>query len=351
MCIGNTPTGSDQISGPETRTVNRNQRRATDRRKFITTTGLVGSVILTGCLGGDDDGDDGQDDASDEPLDGTPTDDSEPERAYDFTAATWDSYWYSLWNLSTTIAMNGNGVIFPATEEQSEIFQDRFPAMLAAADQPGPPVKNPNLNMAPFTNGDPHFTQEPVLKGDDGRPDADTLQWDPARSSGTVSPSSIAWTHLKGVTWAKNFETHFEVLPDDLAAEFRSMVLATMAQVGTVFALVPEEGGGHLRLNKDDLLLASGMRPGDGIIEDMPQPHHHAAMLWFLGDLYSLASYGWWGYENPEPLIPPGEHPTTPQWDGSNHDQRISSRRVGQYAPRRRAVRGDGLARDTDNER
>jgi len=116
----------------------------------------------------------------------------------------------------------------------------------------------------------------------------------------TVSPQSLAWTHTKGVTWAKNFENHFDILPDSLAAQFRSMVLSTLAQVGTAFALVE----GNLRLNDENMLLAPGFRPGEGTIDGNPRPLDHSAMLWFLSDMVSLAQGGWFGYENPEPLIP-----------------------------------------------
>ena len=102
--------------------------------------------------------------------------------------------------MSTNIAMSGNGILFPATDEQQDTFQQRFPEMLAAANQPGPPIKNPNLNIAPFTEGDPSFTKQPMLEGGDGRSDASTLQWDKSKSSKTVSPASLAWTHLKGIT-------------------------------------------------------------------------------------------------------------------------------------------------------
>lgn len=228
------------------------------------------------------------------------TDEPSEEAGYDWMEATWDAYWYSLYNMSTNIAMSGNGIVFPATDDQQETFQQRFPEMLAAANQPGPPVKNPNLNMAPFTEGDPAFTEKPVLVGDDDRPDASTLQWDKSKSSKIVSPAALAWTHLKGVTWAKNFENHFDILPDALAAEFRSMVLTTLAQVGTAFALVE----GNLRLNDENMLLAPAFRPGEGIVAETPRPLDHSAMLWFLADLTSLAQGGWFGYENPEPLIP-----------------------------------------------
>ncbi len=228
------------------------------------------------------------------------------ETSYGWQAATFDAYWYSLYNMSTNIAMSANGVTFPSTEAQREQFQDRFPAMLEAAGAERPPVRNPNLNMLPFTEGDPSFTKKPVLSGPDGRPDASTLAWDRSRSSRVVSPASMAWTHLKGVTWAKNFEKHFDILPGGMKPRVRAQVLSTMAQVGMAAALVkggPEENG--LLTKGDSLELVSGVRPATGEVVDAgARPHHHAAMLWFLSDLRSLAMGGWFGYRNPEPLIP-----------------------------------------------
>jgi plastocyanin len=228
------------------------------------------------------------------------------EASYGWQDATWDAYWYSLYNMSTNIAMSGNGVLFPHNDQQQAAFDERFPAMLDIAGEDKPPVKNPNLNMAAFTEGDPSFTQQPVLSGEDGRPDAATLAWDKSKSSGVVSPSSLAWTHLKGVTWAKNFENHFDVLPDALAAEFRSMVLTTLAQIGVRATLVAGGPGGNGALTKGESLeLVSGFAPGRGeVVDATARPHHHAAMLWFLSDLTSLANGGWYGYENPEPLVP-----------------------------------------------
>ena len=228
----------------------------------------------------------------------------QPETAYDWIDATWDSYWYSLYNMSTVITLSGNGITFPANQQQEEQFQQRLPQIIQAANADEPPVIEPNLNMAPFTAGDPSFTEQPVLDAGDGRPDASTLTWDQSASSMTVSPSSLGWTHLKGITWAKNFQKHAEILPPDLAPLFRSMLLSTMAQVGTVFGLVTEEGGGNFRLNDENLLLGSAFSPGEGLVDETPRPRHHSAMLWFLSNLNSFAQGGWFGYENPEPLIP-----------------------------------------------
>ncbi|MFB6137927.1 MAG: plastocyanin/azurin family copper-binding protein [Halobacteriaceae archaeon] len=226
--------------------------------------------------------------------------------AYAWQDATWDSYWYSLYNMSTNIAMSGNGVLFPHNDQQRQAFDQRVPAMLQHADVDKPPIRNPNLNMAPFTEGDPHFTQQPVFDAGDGRPDASTLAWDKSKSSKVVSPSSVAWTHLKGVTWAKNFQSHFDTLPTAIAAKFRAQMLATLAQIGVKATLVGGGPEGNGALTKGDTLeLVSGFRPGDGtVVDDTARPRHHAAMLWFLSNLSSLAQNGWFGYVNPQPLVP-----------------------------------------------
>ncbi|MEF8777144.1 MAG: halocyanin domain-containing protein [Haloarculaceae archaeon] len=220
--------------------------------------------------------------------------------AYGWQAATFDSYWYSLFNMSTNIAMSGNGILFPNNEEQRAAFQQRIAGIAKHADVDRPPVVNPNLNVAPFTTGDPHFSRQPVFEDDTGRPDADTLAWDRSMSSGVVSPASVAWTHLKGVTWAKNFENHVDLLPKEVAPKFRAQVLTTLAQLGTKFALVD----GTLRADDDTLVLGSEFTPGSGLTDASPRLTDHAAFLWFLSDLTSLASNGWFGYRNPEPLIP-----------------------------------------------
>jgi len=277
--------------------------------------GMVGLVIVEGADGGPGttDPEDVEDAAAADAIRrlleeaGLASDDGEDSAAaYGWQDATWDSYWYSLYNMSTNIAMSGNGVRFPHNEEQQEAFDQRVPAMLEHADVEEPPIRNPHLNVAAFTEGDPHFTEEPVFDAGDGRPDASTLRWDPEESSGVVSPSSLAWTHLKGVTWAKNFETHFETLPQEIAPKFRAQMLTTLAQIGIRAGLLAggPEGNGALTRG-DSLELVSRFRPADGtVVDDTARPNHHSAMLWFLSDLSSLANEGWFGYVNPEPLVP-----------------------------------------------
>ena len=227
-------------------------------------------------------------------------------QSYDFQAASFDAYWYSLYNMSTNIAMSGNGVPFPLNDQMKEMKSNRMPAMLKKADVDRPPINNPNLSFAAFTEGDPSFTKQPVLDDDTGRPDASTLAWDKSQSSGIVSPSSLGWTHLKGVTWAKNFQNHFDLLPGEMAPKFRAQLLTTLAQIGINAAILV--GGSRKNgalTHGDSFEFLSEYRPAAGeIVDPTRRPHHHSAILWFLSDMTSLAQNGWFGYENPKPLIP-----------------------------------------------
>ena len=225
---------------------------------------------------------------------------------YSFQAASFDAYWYSLYNMSTNIAMSANGVPFPLNEQMEQLQSQRMPAMLENAEVDRPPITDPNLSLASFTEGDPSFTQEPVLEDDTGRPDASTLAWDKSNSSLVVSPSSVGWTHLKGVTWAKNFQNHFDLLPGEMAPKFRAQLLTTLAQVGVNAAiLVGGSRGNGALTHGDSFEFLSEYHPSEGrIVDETRRPHHHSAMLWFLSDLNSLAQNGWFGYVNPRPLIP-----------------------------------------------
>jgi hypothetical protein len=83
-------------------------------------------------------------------------------------------------------------------------------------------------------------------------------------------------------------------------------VLTTLAQIGINATLIAGGPEGNGALTKGESMeLISGFEPaGPEVVDASARPHHHAAMLWFLGDMVSLATGGWFGYENPEPLIP-----------------------------------------------
>jgi|GEM_PF-3553645 hypothetical protein len=74
---------------------------------------------------------------------------------YDWLDVTLDAYWYSLYNMNTTIAVSGVGLLLPRTEKQRAMFQQRLAAILKNSDVERPPIQNANLNQVPFTSGDP----------------------------------------------------------------------------------------------------------------------------------------------------------------------------------------------------
>ena len=283
--------------------------KLSDRRTVLRSLSAGALIAIAGCSSLSSSGDEGgsEGDTDDVAEDGTEESQAEQaELAYGWEDATWDSYWYSLYNMSTNIAMAGNGVPFPLNDQMANLRDQRLPAMLENAEAEQPPINDPNLTFAPFTEGDPSFTQQPVLEDDSERPDASTLEWDMSESSGVVSPSSIGWSHLKGITWAKNFEKHFDILPSDMAPQFRAQLLTTLAQIGIRAALLVGGSRGNGALTHENTWeLLSQYRPAAGEIEDdTRRPHHHSAMLWFLSDINSLAQNGWFGYVSPVPLIP-----------------------------------------------
>jgi hypothetical protein len=270
-----------------------------DRRTMIRTLGAGSLAAIAGCSGSA--GDDESSEAA------APDDQSGGTASYEWADATEDTYWYSLYNMSTNIAMSANGVPFPAPgkTKMKQLKEKRLPQIIEQSDADRPPIANPNLTFAPFTEGDPQFTEQPVFEDESGRPDAGTLSWDNSSSSKVVSPSSLAWTHLKGVTWAKNFQTHQELV-GSLDPKFRAQLLSTLAQVGVKAAILDGGSRGNGALTRGDSFeFLSEYAALDGTIEDdTSRPHHHAAMLWFLADLTSLAQNGWFGYVNPKPLLP-----------------------------------------------
>jgi hypothetical protein len=270
----------------------------TSRRLFLQATAVSGTLAGFGGVasgrGPSDTRDEGEKSGGD---DGTGYVYGSTEYDYTWHAATQDAYWYSLFNLGSTLTFGGNGVRVKDIVSQERV-QKRQKKMMEAAGLEQPPVKSPNLVVAPFTTGDPHYTQEP-----DFEPpvDADTRKWDVSRSSKTVSPASVAWPQTKAVTWAKNFQNHFGALPKTKRQKFRTMKLGTLVQMGIEFALID----GKLRKNEEDMTLVSEFEPETGeVVDETARPNQHAAMLWFLADTTSLAQNGWYGYENPEPIIP-----------------------------------------------
>lgn len=120
-----------------------------NRRDILAYGATFGIAALAGCSGSEDGGTGSSDTTNTDDSSGGGSEPTETEggetAAYGWTDATWDSYWYSLYNMSTNISMSGNGVLFPHNEQQQQAFDERFPAMLEAAGEKRPPVNNPNL--------------------------------------------------------------------------------------------------------------------------------------------------------------------------------------------------------------
>lgn len=217
---------------------------------------------------------------------------------YTWKDATLGAYWYSFYNLDAAVFFSANGVL--ATESglvTPEQLGARVQSTLGAADLEEPSIKNPNLNIAPFTEGSARYTENPVFTP---KPDASTLEWDLSESSKVVSPASLAWTQLKSVLWGKNLQNHLGAIPGTSEIKFEVMTFGTLTQLAIKYALVE----GKLRKNEDDMLLVSEYRPeNDEVVDGTPRPMQHSAMLWFLSNMTSFARNGWYGYVNPEPLM------------------------------------------------
>ena len=220
---------------------------------------------------------------------------------YTWLDATHDAYWYSFDNLDVISVYSGNGVLASESDIVSpQRLKKRIKRMLKVADLNRPTIKNPNLNIAPFTTGSATYIQEPVWQP---RPNASTLVWDESLSSGIVSPASVAWTGLKEVLWLKNLQNHLGALPKNDEIRFETMVFGTLAQLSIKWSLLE---GNLLKNDCDGMQLVSKFNPETGeVVDGTPRPMQHASMLWFLSDMTSVAQTGWYGYEHPEPLISP----------------------------------------------
>ncbi|MDY7083345.1 MAG: plasmid stabilization protein, partial [Halobacteria archaeon] len=119
-----------------------------DRRRFIQLAGIASAGGLAGCMGNGNGNGNGNSEGNSNPGNNNSNQqDGAQKVSYNWQDATWDSYWYSLYNMSTNIAMSGNGVLFPHNEQQRKAFKKRLPAMLNNSDVDKPPIKNPNLNI------------------------------------------------------------------------------------------------------------------------------------------------------------------------------------------------------------
>lgn len=251
------------------------------RTLLLTSVATIGIVIFAACGDGDDDG--GQPQAS--PPAGAAVNPNSGLQGglaeFDIDAVTWNSYWYSRYNLGTLAMMSGLGVTFePPVEAVQAMVQ-----MVDQGPEDGEHVvmpKNAALLRAVFAGGDAQFVAAP-----NGDPtDLSNYRWDPAKMDTTLTPSAQAQAIIKEVEWAKFFNGGWAGgVTDAFGAmdRFKGIVLFAEAKQQADFALQ------NLR-NEDGLFIASARFSDDQVVpEDASvQAGDQYQMLQALADLHMV---------------------------------------------------------------
>ncbi|MGD9734068.1 MAG: hypothetical protein AB7V58_00425 [Solirubrobacterales bacterium] len=184
----------------------------------------------------------------------------------------WESYWYSLYNLSAlSMGKSGMGIRFMPPKA-------KVMAVLKEAGLKEPPLANPYFVSVPYSSGDPHFTQP--WKPEDGA----TWRWAPSSFDTTITPQAYAWTAVKYTEWAKNFENHAKTNVDPSALNhFRGIMLNNLAATATGWM-------------QENMALPSGLFAAaweDGKVTDSkPKLGDQLAVLVALGSLETVADPG-----------------------------------------------------------
>lgn len=192
----------------------------------------------------------------------------------------WESYWYSLYNLSA-LSMGKSGMGIQFTAPKSKLM-----AVLKAAGLGKPPLTNPYFVSVPYSSGDPHFTKP--WNANDGA----TWRWNPKSFDTTITPQSYAWTATKYSEWAKNFENH--TAPSSLD-HFRGLMLNNLAATAA--------GWMEQNLRLPSGLFAAAWKNGR-ITDSTARLSDQLAVLIALGSLETVADpadhFAW--YQAPLPV-------------------------------------------------
>ncbi|MFQ5879088.1 MAG: hypothetical protein ACE5IZ_02795 [Dehalococcoidia bacterium] len=201
---------------------------------------------------------------------------------FDLPAVTWNSYWYSRYNLGNLVMMSGLGVTFMPDMEGVQ-------AMVKAVDQgaaDGEHValpKNPALLKAVYAGGDPT-----LINAFDGDPtNLANWRWDPTKMDTTITPSAQAQTIIKEVEWAKLFnnDSWAGKVTDDFGAmdRFKGVVLFAEAKMQVDFAL--------REMRNQDGLFVAAVKHVDGettVTDDSVRLANQLQMLQALADVHSV---------------------------------------------------------------
>lgn len=201
---------------------------------------------------------------------------------FDLAAVTWNSYWYSRYNLGSLVMMSGLGVTFAPDMEAVR-------AMVEAVDR-GPAdgehvvlPQNPALLQAVYAGGNPALAQP--FNGDPS--DLANFRWDPAGADTRITPSAMAQTIIKEVEWAKLFNNAaWAGRPTDAFGamdRFKGVVLFAEAKMQVAFALA--------ELRNADGLFVAAVRHQDGrtaVVDPTVGVGDQFQMLQALADVHTV---------------------------------------------------------------
>ena len=207
------------------------------------------------------------------------------EPGYDFTAASFNSYWYSRYTLGNLVMMSGLGVAFQPPMEAvmgMAAMVDQGPADGEHVMMPA----NAALLRAVYAGGDPQFIAP--FNGDPM--DLSNFRWDPEKMDTRLTPAAQAQTIIKEIEWAKFFNNPgWAGAPDaDFGAmdRFKGMVMYAGAAQQIMFALE--------QLRNEDGLFVAASRFVDGaaeVIDPAVIPADQYQMLQALSDFRLLLQH------------------------------------------------------------
>lgn len=201
---------------------------------------------------------------------------------YDFTVASFNSYWYSRYTLGNLVMMSGLGVSFQPPMEAVMGMVD----MVDQGPEDGEHVMipaNAALLRAVYAGGDPQFVA--AFNGDPM--DLSNFRWDPEKMDARLTPSAQAQTIIKELEWAKFFNSPgWAGSPDSnfgAMDRFKGMVMYAGATQQIMFALE------QLR-DEDGYFIAASRFVDDAIeiIDPTINPADQYQMLQALSDFRLL---------------------------------------------------------------
>lgn len=186
------------------------------------------------------------------------------EQSYNWSGASEESYWYSLYNANALIH---SGLGIPLTGRDDLLSRVIAEAGFARGDRHG---TNDLPVVIPYSAGRPEYVQSGSQK------------WTDKNQSQTIKTAAVAWTILAYVEQAKQMERLYHI---DIGQNGETKLEAMLRGV------LASEAADMLHMKMRDSasgLYMSQMNPGDAAATGMT-PTDQFVMLWALAELSSLA--------------------------------------------------------------